>query len=472
MGNISLLILIFCPRYYENEEPLREIFPCCQESQMVLQISRDEESMEMAAEQLANLLLKQLCLECRYEGRSKGASIRDCNQQKSFVYTTSALWDNTKKDFIFNTVSKITSTTWPMEPHTAAKHEILRKYLAAWLPIITRWNGRVLYIDGFAGPGEYTEKDGSRKDGSPIIAINTVLQHKTNIASEIRMLFIESDPQRCAYLIQKIKTISLPANIKVECICAKFDETLTGLLNYIEEQKRRLAPALVFIDPFGFTGIPFNLVKRIMENQRCEVLITFMYEEINRFISDPKLWGSLKDTFGTDKWKEVISEKDSVKREEILRGIYKKQLEQEAGIKHVQSFKMLNKVKKTDYFLFFGTNNITGLKKMKEAMWKVDKVGSFQFSDATFNPSQPMLFKPEPNYSWLKQIILKEFKGKSVSTKELENFVLTQTPFRETHFKRQILTEMEKADPPEIKVECQDPRKRGTFTDQCIIKFF
>ncbi|MFX1535706.1 MAG: three-Cys-motif partner protein TcmP [Promethearchaeota archaeon] len=53
-------------------------------------------------------------------------------------------------------MSKINSTIWPIESHTEAKHAILKKYLNAWLPIITRWNGRVIYIDGFAGPGEYT----------------------------------------------------------------------------------------------------------------------------------------------------------------------------------------------------------------------------------------------------------------------------------------------------------------------------
>jgi hypothetical protein len=243
------------------------------------------------------------------------------------------------------------------------------------------------------------------------------------------------------------------------------------MLDDLDGQKKRLAPAFVFIDPFGFTGIPFSLIKRIMENEKCEVLVTFMYEEINRFIKDKTLWDRLEETFGTDKWKNVISEKDSRKREELLRGIYRNQLEQEAGIKYVQSFKMLNKVNKTDYFLFFGTTNVTGLRKMKEAMWKIDRTGLFQFSDATYNPAQPMLFEPEPNYPLLKQIILSEFKGKSVGVRELENFVLTQTPFRETHYKKQILMEMEKANPPEIEIACQGIRRKGTFTNQCVIKF-
>lgn len=364
-------------------------------------------------------------------------------------------------------MSKIKSTIWNIEPHTEVKHAILRKYLDAWLPIMTRWNGRVLYIDGFAGPCEYI----GGKDGSPIIAIKSVLEHKASIRSEIIMDFIEADRQRCECLEQKVGSMKTPPNIKTVCICAKFDETLTGIFKYIDEQKARLAPSFVFIDPFGFTGIPFTLIKRIMENPKCEVLITFMYEEINRFISDSKLWDSLIQTFSTDKWKQVIPEKDSKKRLELLHAIYKEQLEKEAGVKFVRSFKMVNKTNKADYFLFFGTNNITGLKKMKEAMWRVDKNGTFQFSDSTHNPNQPVLFELEPDYYQLKKILLKEFKGKSVSIAELENFILTQTPFRETHYKKQILVPMEKAQPPEIRVKCEIKRRKYTFPPQCIAEF-
>ena len=152
-------------------------------------------------------------------------------------------------------MSKITSSIWSIDPHTEAKHDILRKYLDAWLPIITRWNGRVLYIDGFAGPGEYI----GGKDGSPIIAIKAFCEHKANLQAEIIMLFIEADRERCDFLKRKIQTIKVPSNIKTICECAKFDEKLIEILEIIDTQKTNLAPAFVFIDPFGFTGFPFSL---------------------------------------------------------------------------------------------------------------------------------------------------------------------------------------------------------------------
>ena len=33
-------------------------------------------------------------------------------------------------------MSKIVDTVWQIEEHTKAKHEILRRYLSAWFPIL------------------------------------------------------------------------------------------------------------------------------------------------------------------------------------------------------------------------------------------------------------------------------------------------------------------------------------------------
>ncbi len=55
---------------------------------------------------------------------------------------------------------------WELEPHTLGKHRVLRAYLDAWFPILSSWRKRILFIDGFAGPGEY--KGG--EEGSPQIA--------------------------------------------------------------------------------------------------------------------------------------------------------------------------------------------------------------------------------------------------------------------------------------------------------------
>ena len=81
------------------------------------------------------------------------------------------------------------TTKWPLEPHTLGKHLVLENYLQAWLPIMTKWNERVLFIDAFAGPGEYER--GER--GSPVIALQALIEHRAlkQMRNEIVFLFIE-----------------------------------------------------------------------------------------------------------------------------------------------------------------------------------------------------------------------------------------------------------------------------------------
>jgi three-Cys-motif partner protein len=84
-------------------------------------------------------------------------------------------------------------TVWPLEDHTRGKHEVLREYLKAWLPILGTTHGRVVFFDGFAGPGEYT----GGEPGSPVIAIEAFTQHVARERMrDVRFLFIEARPDR------------------------------------------------------------------------------------------------------------------------------------------------------------------------------------------------------------------------------------------------------------------------------------
>ena len=47
------------------------------------------------------------------------------------------------------------STVWDLDDHTRGKHLVLRSYMDAWLPIVLNTYERALFVDGFAGPGEY-----------------------------------------------------------------------------------------------------------------------------------------------------------------------------------------------------------------------------------------------------------------------------------------------------------------------------
>lgn len=363
----------------------------------------------------------------------------------------------------------IKETIWQIEPHTQAKHAILENYLKAWLPIMSRITSRILYVDGFAGPGKYLDDRGAPTiDGSPIIAINAARKHRLPLKAEIIFIFIEARRDRYEYLKNLLEGMNLPENMKHEVIKNKFDETLSSILNDLDEQKKILAPAFAFIDPFGYSDTPFTVIKRIMGNPMCEVLINFMYCDVNRFLKDPVKARHFDSLFGTDGWREIATLRDPKERKTKTCRLYQKQLEKEANIKYVRFFEMLNKLNETEYFLFFGTNNIEGLKKMKYAMWRVDPTGTFRFSDRT-DPKQIVLFKAEPDYNLLKRLIIAHFGGKEASIEQIEEFVVTETPFRETHYKRHILRLLEEVD--KIKVVNNRKRRRGTYPGGTVVRF-
>src|SRR4029077_14828127 len=188
----------------------------------------------------------------------------------------------------------------------------------------------------------------------------------------------------------------------------------------------RLIPTFAFIDPFGWTGAPFSLVKQILSHRSCEVFVNFMYEEINRFIGHPDQVANFNSFFGTEAWKSCASASDPRVRNRCLHDLYLRQLH--TGATHVRSFEMSNARDVTDYYLFYATNELLGLKKMKEAMWKMDESGEFQFSDAT-DPNQFVLFEKAPSLPTLEARIVSEFSGKDVTVSDIENFVLVVAAF-------------------------------------------
>jgi three-Cys-motif partner protein len=352
------------------------------------------------------------------------------------------------------------TTIWELEPHTAAKHEILRRYVQAWAPILSQGNfPHLVFVDGFAGPGRYSKGE----EGSPIIAIKAVTEQQRPIKAKVDFHFIELDKGRSDHLASEIAALMLPSNVTTNIHGGRsFQDTFPEVWkSYAPRPGRSRPPTFVFIDPFGFK-IPFSYVTEVLKAQSCEVLITFMFEEINRFLSQGQQPENFDDLFGCRDWREGVNIGLPRERVKFLHDLYQRQLTQAAGASFVRSFAMRNERNTMDYFLFFATNNELGLRKMKEAMWRVDESGTYTFSDAT-DPNQSVLFSAEPDRQLLTRLIVDKFAGIETTPKEIERFAVHHTPFRETHYKKalQALEEVGKVVP----VDPPAKRRPGTYAD-------
>lgn len=357
-------------------------------------------------------------------------------------------------------------TIWKLEPHTVAKHAILRRYLDAWLPILTRWHGRVAYIDGFAGPGRYS----GGEDGSPIVALKAALEHRSTMTAEFAYLFVEQDARRAANLNTEISQLRLPTNLKYQVLVGRFDTAVTEVLDTVQRVGGQIAPTFAFVDPFGWSGTPFSLMQRLLVNPRCEALINLNFEQLNRFIGNAEQEDNLDSLFGCPDWRDALL-LNRADRRMYIRDLYDRQLRTRAGVRFVRSFEMRTIRNTTPYFLFFATNSVTGLEKMKDAMWRVDPVGTFRFSDAT-TPQQPVLFQPEADFEPLRRLVAEHYAGKAVSIDEIEMFVVTDTAFRRSHLREHVLRPLEEQVPPGLEVVAPPTgRRRGTFPKGTRLQF-
>ena len=369
---------------------------------------------------------------------------------------------------------------WEIPPHTKAKHEILRYYLGAWFPILASIHRRLLYVDGFAGPGEY--KGG--EDGSPIIALKVArdhaLKHKlTRSGMDLVFFFIEKDEERYQNLERKIAELKpqLPNAFRIEKYCASFEEVFGDVLIKIEEPNARLAPSFVFIDPFGPTGFPMSLISRLAQQRRSEVLITFNYQSLNEwFLQDSRKHNYLDELYGSNVWRQALQIADPDQKESYLMEAYHKALES-LGWKG-RPFRMVNKQNQTQYYLFFATSHWEGMLAMKRAMWNAAPTGDFQYFDL-IDPQQQRLFDKElydEEYSKdLAGQIYRSHRGQSVSKQMLMQNNLAWHPICiERHLTSALkLLEYEAKSPRIIEVERPGGKKRrkGTYPDDCIITF-
>jgi three-Cys-motif partner protein len=360
----------------------------------------------------------------------------------------------------------VSSTIWPIEPHTRAKHVILQNYLGAWFPILSKYSVRIIYLDGFAGPGLYA----GGEIGSPVIALKTAIEHKLfKRFKEIVFLFIEKDKERAEVLSEILKGLfpNLPKNIKYTIKSSEFATTLEQVLDELEKRGAKLAPTFAFLDPFGFSGFPMELVGRMMSYDKCEVLITFMAGFVRRFLDELRE-PVLNALYATDEWRKARDMKEE-ERVNFLLKLYERQLKTVGGARYVRSFEMVGPFNQVIYYLVYGTKHWKGLEVMKEAMWKVDPRGTYRFSDVT-DVNQAYIINYQDTPHWVPEAAQKvyaAFQGKTVSEEEIRRFVIIETPFI---YRKTILKYLEQMHPPKI-ISVTGRQKRLSYPSRCRITF-
>jgi three-Cys-motif partner protein len=351
-------------------------------------------------------------------------------------------------------------TVWKIEPHTQAKHEILSRYLDAWFPILGSWNQKVLFIDGFAGPGVYE----GGEPGSPMIAIEAARKRENMLKnSTVMFLFNEGDKARHDQLNTRLEELEkdLPGNFHLYIEHGEFVSLAKQFV--INRGDGTLVPTFAFVDPFGWSGVPIELIANLTRDQRSELFILFSFYSANRWVTTPAQQDNMRELLGCDDYLQAAGMAPS-DRKEFLASLYERQLRDVGKFLYISRFDMVEKRGRTSYFLYHCTRSLNGLEVMRSAMWAIDPQSGRQFSDQVAGLEQlfdgPLVFD-------LEERLRAQFVRQRVPIKTVQDFVFTGTPFAPSHLKRRTLKPMQDAN----LIEVHDQKRRGTFPDGVEIEF-
>jgi three-Cys-motif partner protein len=282
------------------------------------------------------------------------------------------------------------------------------------------------YVDAFAGPGIYE----SGEEGSPILALKVALNHAQTFPVPIEFVFIEDDETRHKTLEQQLfpyrEAISKSSNVQsVACIKGDCRVELGKILDDADARHEEFGPALVFLDQFGYSGVPMSLISRILSHGECEALTFFFWRELDRFISDPHKHAGVTSAFGSTDWMPAIN-MEATDRIRFMSNTYMHALKSHARAKFIWPFAMFDDATRLLAWLFFCTNNLRGLEEMKRAMWKVDRTGGFAFSDE-HGLGQLTLLRGYAD-DQLATDMKRGLVGQTLSVAQVKEWVLVETP--------------------------------------------
>jgi three-Cys-motif partner protein len=361
---------------------------------------------------------------------------------------------------------------WKMKAHTEVKHQILRKYLTAWTRIVSSGNPELHYFDGFAGRARY--ENGER--GSPLLALDVANRH-TDQFDVFHCTFNDLDDSNYNNLKQEVEEyksgLDKPEKIQENIFNEPFEEIALPVLRSDSFQS---LPSMVFIDPFGYSGTPFEVISEIMNLQDSgnEVFFNLMVDKIRRFLTDPEKEETITTAFGTDEWKDIRNIREREEQEEEILKLYVTRLQEVADVDYVFPFQMKHPDKDVIlYYLIHATNHFKGLKVMKDVMFNEGANDLFAFLGADhygYEEDQTTLFEStateDTRVSELQDRLLTRYEDSTVLYQNILKFTYLHTDLIEKHCDG-ALRELEKRD--KISVDRGDST-RG-FNREYPIKF-
>lgn len=354
------------------------------------------------------------------------------------------------------------------------KTTIVSKYFIAWANVIMgvqdrsgTKNGKIAYIDLFAGPGRYN--DGTKS--TPLMILEKSISDE-KLRNRLVCIFNDKDEANVQSLQKEINNLSNCSSLIYQPKVYN-KEIGTEIVKMFEEM--RLIPTFFFVDPWGYKGLSLKLIDSVLKNWGCDCVFFFNYNRINMGLTNALVEEHLNALFGEERAKNLrkkVKDLDSDQREltiveELCQAI------KQTGKKYVLPFRFKAEgSKRTSHHLIFVSKDFKGYEIMKEVMYKESTdinqgVASFEYNPAS--QAQPFLFQFAQPLNDLENLLLEKFSGQTKTMEEAYKEHNVDTPYIKKNYKDALMN-LEKAE----KISTQPnmgERRKGTFGDTVKVTF-
>jgi len=353
------------------------------------------------------------------------------------------------------------------------KATIVSKYFDVWANVIIstqkrypgRFSGKIAYINLFAGPGRYD--DGTQS--TPIKILKNAIE-KPDICNRFVTLFNDKDEENSRSLEKAIRELPGVETLKYKPQ-VKNEEVGEKIVKIFEEMN--LVPTLFFVDPWGYKGLSLRLVNSVLKDWGCDCIFFFNYNRINMGLSNPMVKEHMDALFGEERADALRprlngvspSKREAMIVEELCQSIksYENRYTLPFTFKDARG-------RRTSHHLIFISKNFRGYEIMKDIMAResssqTEGIPSFEYNPADFLPKQCLLFQLSRPLNDLKEMLLKEFAGQTLTMRGIYEQHNVDTPYIKKNYKN-VLLELEE----EGKIAASNHRK-STFGDSVIATF-
>jgi three-Cys-motif partner protein len=253
----------------------------------------------------------------------------------------------------------------------------LVRFFKGWAAVLEPHAQRLLYIDLFAGPGTY-ECDEHGRVGTPDAPIHSTAvlivdaaARNPRFAKALVSVFNDGNAEFILRLKVAIDALPARANLKYDpqYFSGLVDDQVAKLFGSLH-----LPPAMLFIDPFGYSGLTRALIASVLKDWGSDCVFFLNYNRINQAFGRHGFDMHLNALFGEERVDQIreyfatnIGSITATGREDyIIDRLYSAL--SEIGGSYSISYRFRGDSGRTMQHVVFTSKNLRGYLVMKDAM--------------------------------------------------------------------------------------------------------